>query len=814
MSTSGERAEVRIQIVEDERIVALDLKQDLESMGYRVCGVAASESHALELARREAPDLVLMDINLGAGGDGTRAAKRLMDEYRVPVVYLTAYAEPETLNRAGLTAPYGYLLKPFELRELNATIHMALARREVERQAERAELRYRLALDAGQLGVLEFSASGNELELHGHSALLFEQAGPPPALTREAFMARLDAVSQARLGTLRSQPGQDLHALARWQLGPQRQLWLEIHARHFAQEARIIGVFRDVSGQVDSEAQLRQAAVVFESAADAIVILDVDGRLRAVNPAFCSLTGWAAEEVLGTRLTDILHTQRQTDLLLHEPHNRAEPRHGEVLCKRRDGSQFPAWEHVAPVFSDDGRLSHQVLSFTDISALRRAETQIQHLAFHDALTGLGNRHHMGYCLKQFIGASDAKPEGGGFALCFLDLDGFKTINDTLGHHRGDELLVAIAQRLCACLRRSDVAIRLGGDEFVILLSQLVQRDALLALADKLLAAIREPVQLEGVEPVSVSASLGLALFPEHASTADELVKAADTAMYAAKSAGRNRCEIYDSHLAARAVERLQIEQGLRRARVGEQLQLHWQPIVELASGRVLGAEALLRWQHPEYGAISPERFIPIAEESGLIEDIGRAVLQEACRQGRAWLDAGLHLERIAVNVSARQLQREGFVNAVRQALLQHAFPAERLELELTESALQTVDSGQRLLGELRRLGVKLAIDDFGTGFSSLSMLKYFPLDRLKIDRSFIRDLETDANDQAITRAIVALARALGLALTAEGVESAAQRQALQALGVEEAQGWLFSKAVPAHEFALTQLQAELARHLH
>ncbi len=814
MSTAGERAEVRIQIVEDERIVALDLKQDLESMGYRVCGVAASESHALELARREPPDLVLMDINLGAGGDGTRAAKRLMDEYRVPVVYLTAYAEPETLKRAGLTAPYGYLLKPFELRELNATIHMALARREVERQAERAELRYRLALDAGRLGVLEFGASGNELELHGHAALLFEQAGLPPALTREAFMARLDAVSQARLGTLRSQPGQDLHALARWQLGPQRQLWLEIHARHFAQEARIIGVFRDVSSQVDSEAQLRQAAVVFESAADAIVILDVDGRLRAVNPAFCTLTGWAAEEVLGTRLTDILHTQRQTDLLLHDPHNQAEPRHGEVLCKRRDGSQFPAWEHVAPVFSDDGRLSHQVLSFTDISALRRAETQIQHLAFHDALTGLGNRHHMDYCLKQFIGASDAKPEGGGFALCFLDLDGFKTINDTLGHHRGDELLVTIAQRLCACLRRSDVAIRLGGDEFVILLSQLAQRDALLALADKLLAAIREPVQLEGVEPVSVSASLGLALFPEHASTADELVKAADTAMYAAKSAGRNRCEIYDSHLAARAVERLQIEQGLRRARVGEQLQLHWQPIVELASGRVLGAEALLRWQHPEYGAISPERFIPIAEESGLIEDIGRAVLQEACRQGRAWLDAGLHLERIAVNVSARQLQREGFVNAVRQALLQHAFPADRLELELTESALQTVDSGQRLLGELRRLGVKLAIDDFGTGFSSLSMLKYFPLDRLKIDRSFIRDLETDANDQAITRAIVALARALGLALTAEGVESAAQRQALQALGVEEAQGWLFSKAVPAHEFALTQLQAELARHLH
>ncbi len=814
MTSPAERASVRIQIVEDERIVALDLKQDLEAIGYRVSGVAASEVHALELARRERPDLVLMDINLGAGGDGTRAAKRLMDEYRVPVVYLTAYAEPETLQRAGLTAPYGYLLKPFELRELNATIHMALARRAVERRAESAELRYRLALDAGQLGVLEFGSQDEDVELYGNATALFEPKGRASRWNREDFLAQLDAVSQARLNNLCTQPGQDLHALARWQQAPERQLWLEIHARHFVEEARVIGVFRDVSHQVDSEVQLRQAAVVFESAADAIVILDVEGRLRAVNPAFCNLTGWQPAEVLGARLTDILHAQRQADVLLHDTQRSAEPRHGEVMCKRRDGTQFPAWEHVAPVFGADGQLSHQVLSFTDISALRRAETQIQHLAFHDALTGLGNRHHMDYCLKQFIAASDTKPDGEGFALCFLDLDGFKTINDTLGHHRGDELLIVIARRLTACLRRSDVAIRLGGDEFVILLSQLTQRDALLSLAGKLLDAIREPVTLKGAEPVSVSASLGLALFPEHASTADELVKAADTAMYAAKAAGRNRCAVYDSRLAARAVERMQIEQGLRRASMGEQLQLRWQPIVELDSGRVLGAEALLHWQHPDFGVISPERFVPIAEESGLIEDLGRGILQEACRQGRAWLDAGLRLERIAVNISARQLQREGFVDSVRQALLQHQFPAERLELELTEGALQTVDSGQRLLTELRRLGVKLAIDDFGTGYSSLSMLKYFPLDRLKIDRSFVRDLETDTNDQAITRAIVALARAMGLALTAEGVENEAQRQALLALGVEEAQGWLFSKAIPAHEFALAQAQAELAQRLH
>ncbi|MCZ8075131.1 MAG: GGDEF domain-containing phosphodiesterase, partial [Paucibacter sp.] len=320
-----------------------------------------------------------------------------------------------------------------------------------------------------------------------------------------------------------------------------------------------------------------------------------------------------------------------------------------------------------------------------------------------------------------------------------------------------------------------------------------------ALADKLLTQIRLPVTLEGRDPVSVSASVGIAQFPEHGRTADALIQAADAAMYEAKSAGRNRCEVFSAQLSDKAVARLQIEQGLRRARLGHELQLHWQPIVDMLRHRVIGAEALMRWQHPELGAISPDRFIPVAEDIGLIEDYGRWALDQACRLGVRWLASGRPLDRLAVNISARQLQRPGFVELVAAALKRHGLPPACLELEITESTLQSVDSGRAILGELRRLGVKLAIDDFGTGFSSLSLLKHFPLDRLKIDKSFVRDLQRDGNDLAIVRAIVALASTLGLELTAEGVETLAQREVLLKLGVSDAQGWLYSPALAETE---------------
>ncbi|MBB4844568.1 diguanylate cyclase (GGDEF)-like protein/PAS domain S-box-containing protein [Paucibacter oligotrophus] len=796
---------LRVQIVEDERIVALDIKFNLQQLGFVVTGMANSESEALAQVRRERPDVVLMDINLGRGGDGIQAAHQLKQEFGLPVIFLTAYAEPETLERAGLSAPYGYLLKPFELRELNATLRMALARREVEQKTERLEQRFRLALDAASLGVLEFHRNTDTLELDGHIAHLMRGSPLGFKFSRQEFLARLvEPAVRERLGSL-LQPGGVVHTLALWQRDDDELIWLEIHASHFADEDKVIGVFRDVSAQVHNEERLQQAAVVFESAAEAIMILDAAYRVRAANPAFSALTGWSQAEVQGRHPDEFLHAKRSSDRVAARESLAAgaagTPWQGDVYCQRRDGGIFPAWEHVAPVLGKEQQVSHYVLSFSDTSALRDAEMKIHHLAFHDALTGLGNRHHLNHCLRECMnrGPGGGAPES--FALVFIDLDGFKTINDTLGHAAGDLLLIEIAARLSRQLRSSDVPIRLGGDEFVLLLHAIQRPDDLAGVADKLLGAVRQPVDVGMGEAVQVSASMGIALFPDHAASVDDLIKAADSAMYAAKAAGRDRYAFYSAALSARAVERLQIEQGLRRALAAQELRLHWQPLVSMRDGRLRAAEALLRWTHAEHGPIAPERFIPVAEESGLIDAIGDWVLQQACGQAARWLQAGCHFERVAVNVSPRQLQHEGFAQRVDAALRQARLAPEKLELELTESCLQNGDSVLRALHGLRALGVQLALDDFGTGFSSLSMLKMLPINRLKIDRSFVRDLARDPNDLAIARAIAALAGTMDLAVTAEGVESAEQRELLLAMGVQEAQGWLYSPAVSAQELA-------------
>ena len=789
----------RILVVEDERIVAQDLKLNLEALGYDVAGVAASEADALRNVQTQRPDLVLMDINLGRGGDGIRAAESILREQGAPVIYLTAYAEPETLRRAGATAPYGYLLKPIELRELNATIRMALARHAAEQRVVNAERRLRLALKAAQMGVLELQpgqelavVDGADLGAQGDSLRGF-------SLQPQDFIAGLAAEVREQVRGLLQRPQANLHLVTRWDGAQEPALWLEIHAAHLADEGRVIGVFRDVSERVRTEGLLRQAAVVFESAAEAILILDREGRVLSANPAFCELTGWTGTEVQGRHPDEFLHARRSSDrhllpLPTSEGREDREPLQAEVVCQRRDGSLFPAWEQLAPVRSSLGALTHRVLSFSDISALRRAESRVHHLAFHDPLTGLGNRNHLDECLRQW----EQAPEPA-FAMLFLDLDGFKLINDTLGHAAGDQLLVTIAQRLLSCLRAEDEAVRLGGDEFVIL-ARVEQPEAAALLAGKLLEQVRLPVPAPKGETVRVSASVGIALHPAHAADGDSLIKAADSAMYAAKARGRNRYAFFTADLAASARSRMQIEQGLRKALTAQEFSLAWQPQLDLRNGALIGAEALLRWHSPPLGPVSPEHFIPVAEDSGLIGELGQWVLEEALRQWRAWQRRGLAVGRVALNVSAMQLRDDSFVNQVRSALQRHGLAPEQLELELTESAIQSIDGAPERLRLLQQLGVCLALDDFGTGYSSLATLKLLPLNRLKVDRSFVRELETETRDRALVRAIVGMADSLGLSVIAEGIETEAQRQLLIRLGVLQGQGWLFAKALPGAEF--------------
>lgn len=790
---------VRVQIVEDEAIVAYDLRQSLEALGYSVCGIASSENQAIELAQRDRPDLVLMDINLGRGGDGTVAARDISLRLSLPVIYLTAYAGEDILQKAIEAAPYGYVLKPIQIGELHATMCAALARIAEEKKTRRAERRFRLALQAAQLGVMEVEGNRQRLQIEGYLAQRLLPNAESFTLSRTEFLERVEDVEvRHRLDSMISR-GELVEMRLAWRTGSGERIWLELYASYFPEEDRLVGVLSDVSDRVIAEERLRQAAVVFETAGDGILVLDREQRVRSVNKSFERITGWSGTEVHGQLPKAFLYASRTKDRQREELAPLGE--HVEVTCRRRDGSVFPAWQRLAAVQNESGDVIHHVLTLCDISALRGAENRLTHIALHDALTGLGNRHQFEICLRHAITRAASAADRGRFALLFMDLDGFKHINDSLGHSVGDELLVELAHRVQGVLRQDDVATRMGGDEFLILLAGASAEEDVAAISRKLLAIVSEPVQTSVGQAVNVTASIGIALFPEHADSADDLIRAADTAMYEAKARGRNRYTVFSRGLAHRALERLQLEQGLRHAVEREELELNWQPIVDMQSGRILGAEALLRWTHPVSGRISPERFIPLAEETGLILPLGSWVLEQACRHAAQWRAKGLDPGRIAVNVSAIQLQQSDFADQVAGVLANFGLPPQILELELTESSLQRGEAVQMALHRLRALGVHLALDDFGTGFSSLSMLKFLPLNRLKIDRSFVRDIAVDPNDMAIARTVAVMAATMGLAVTAEGVESEIQRNILLGLNVREAQGWLYHPALAADAFA-------------
>lgn len=795
---------VRIQIVEDERIVALDLRAGLEQLGYEVVGIAANEPDALKMARHAEPDLVLMDIHLDRGSDGISAARQLRELLQVPVIFLSAYGEPETLQRAAEAAPYGYLLKPFELRELNATVRMAMVRRAVERQTEEAERRLRLALESARLAVLELHA-----EPSGHRLRWVGQESVPElrSLTQSETLAQLtrglEPRGQAALQTL-LQLGTPIDLTCAWQPEDAPGRWLEIHARHFEPEGLVIGMVRDVSERVERENRLRQASVAFDATDEAILFLDGEQRVLSCNSAFAQLTGWSMQDVIGHQPDEFLFARRQGDAV-KEPG--ARQWHGEVTCRRRDGSCFPALQHFAAVMDDQGHASHHVLSFADISEIRQAQHALHHQALHDALTGLGNR----VLLQQALQASE-----GPVALFFMDLDGFKTINDTLGHDAGDDLLKQVASRIRGLLRKDDVAVRLGGDEFVVLLRRMDQEEVALQVAQKLLSAVARPVLLEtggGVGPASegapgpqqqtvlVTASIGVALHPAHVDSPHTLLRAADAAMYQAKARGRCRAVLFESAMADVASHRLKLEQGLRVALEQQAFRLAWQPVVDLRSGRLVGAEVLLRWTHPELGEVPPARFIPVAEDTGLIVPIGAWVLDQAVAQAAAWRAQGLAELRVAVNVSVRQFDQDDMPARVARILERHRFPAALLELELTESLIAQEVSTELALRRLRELGVRLALDDFGTGFSSLAQLTALPMDRLKIDRSFIQGQAQQGSSQAVVRSIVALASGLNLDITAEGVETLDQQQWLLSLADMQAQGYLFHKPMAPEALA-------------
>ncbi|MBS98945.1 MAG: diguanylate cyclase [Oceanospirillaceae bacterium] len=565
------------------------------------------------------------------------------------------------------------------------------------------------------------------------------------------------------------------------------------------QAVSVLAVGHDLTELKVAAEEVRLFASVFRSSAEGVLITDSRGTIISVNPAFTQITGYSADEALGNT-PRMLRSDRQPPefyTAMWEQIHREGQWQGEIWNRRKDGEAFLEWLTINRIDGEDGRPVRYAAVFHDITELRLKDEHIEHLAFHDALTGLPNRELLLERIHQAVKHSRAKQNR--FSVTFIDLDRFKGVNDALGHDIGDCLLQIIGERIKRRLRKIDTVARVGGDEFVVLMENLNSPRQCASMAQILLDDIARPIELPGYK-LEISASMGMGFFPEDGDESIELMKRADMAMYAAKAAGGNTYRFFRDEMLERTSHRLNMEMDLRRATVQNELELFYQPKIAFADDSVVGVEALVRWRHPEKGMQSPGEFIPLAEESTLICDIGAWVINEACRQVARWRSQGLNLP-IAINISARQLETQDLLTRIRNLTKLHEVPISQIELELTESVImEDPETVSVFLRQCREAGMRVAVDDFGTGYSSLAYLRRLPLDVLKIDRSFVLDAVDDEEDAQIVKTILALGQSLKLEVVAEGIETEAQAALLRRYGCDIAQGYLHARPMPATEF--------------
>ncbi|SER61412.1 PAS domain S-box-containing protein/diguanylate cyclase (GGDEF) domain-containing protein [Pseudomonas sp. NFACC02] len=545
--------------------------------------------------------------------------------------------------------------------------------------------------------------------------------------------------------------------------------------------------------------RLRLAAAVFDSTLEGVLVTDAEGVIVHVNRAFISITGYQQDEVLGERPNKFKSGRHGPEFYerMYKTILSAGQWSGEIWNRRKNGEIYPQWQSIRSIKDDRGVITHFVAVFSDITSIKHSERELAHLAHYDALTGLPNR--LLFTDRAEQAQTHARRNKHHLALLLIDLDHFKHINDSLGHSIGDEVLKAVSERLAQRVGKGATLARLGGDEFAVLVESSQHAVQAAELAQGLLDGLREPFLID-TQSLFLTASIGISIFPNDALSAEQLLRNADAALFQAKSQGRESYALYTRELTAHAQRRVELAGELRRAIVQNELRLFYQPIHNLHTRRIEGVEALVRWQHPQRGMVSPGEFIPIAEQSGLIADIDNWVLTEACRQMRQWLEDGIGLSFVAVNVSSRLFGRADLDRRVAQVLGETGLASHYLELEVTESAVMD-DPEQAIeqMHRLRELGLKLSIDDFGTGYSSLLRLKRMPVQKLKIDQGFVAGLPDDEDDIAIVRAIIALAQAMGMRVLAEGIEQADQAQFLLANQCELGQGYWFARPMPAEQ---------------
>jgi diguanylate cyclase (GGDEF)-like protein/PAS domain S-box-containing protein len=552
--------------------------------------------------------------------------------------------------------------------------------------------------------------------------------------------------------------------------------------------------------------EMERAEVTLDSIADAVLTTDLSGRIVYLNGVAEAMTGWSQVEAAGRPLEDVLRmVDGSTGEPADDPFRRAILGHHPVrflshdVLVRRDGFESPIEDSAAPIHDRRGLVTGAVIVFRDLSASHETSRHMSHLASHDALTDLPNRLLLSDRLGRAL--TLARRHGRALAVIFLDVDHFKYINDSLGHALGDQLLQAVGRDVTMCVRSSDTVSRQGGDEFVVVLAELEHTSDAALGAQKIMAAVARPHQIEGHE-LHVTASLGISVYPDDGEDAETLMQNADIAMYHAKSQGRDRYRFFKPEMNLRAVERQTVEAGLRGALKRQEFVLHYQPKINLTTGAMVGVEALIRWARPDGGLVEPDEFVPIAEDCGLIGPIGRWVVREACRQAHTWQKAGLRAIPVSVNVSAVEFRRRDFLDHIAASLKETGLHPRYLEIELTESALMAPkEATASALRALKRIGVQLVIDDFGVGYSSLSYLRHFPIDAIKVDKSFVQGILSGPNGGAVVRAVIGIGKSLRHRVIAEGVETHAQLVFLQGEDCGEGQGFYFSRPLIAEEFA-------------
>ena len=787
----------------DARLVQIYLEGDTAA-AFTVT-IADRLGVALERLAGQVFDVVLLDLSLpdSFGLDGLarlRAAAPLL-----PVVVLTGTADEGLALDALRQGAQDYLVKGQGDGDLvRRAIRYAIGRSRADAALRESEARFRALFENAGAGMILIDSEGRYL--HGNPAFRAMVGYDEAALQRMTLRdiaapgdgAELcDLYQRLILGELHS-----LDLTKRYLNRDGAERWGRLTVTPVQDRARphhAVAVVEDVTDTKRLEDHMRLAATVFENTGDGLFITDSARRIILVNPAFTTLTGYPAEEVLGQSprlLSSGRHGadfyERMNDSLI-----RSGRWQGEIWNRRKNGEMFAEWLNIAEVRDERGQLQHYVAVFSDITSRKQDEERLNYQANHDPLTRLPNRTLFQERLSRAL--TRAHRNHSMVTLLFIDLDLFKEVNDSLGHLAGDCLLQQVAERLTACVRQGDTVARLAGDEFTVILEDIAEaRDSAL-VAHKILALLAEPFDLQG-QQARISASIGVALYPIDTAEADSLVRLADAAMYQAKRRGRNACCFHSESVYAQAFERLGLENALRRAIERESFHLVYQPVFARDGGALTALEALLRWDHPELGELPPERFLALAEETGLILPIGRLALRLACRQGREWLDQGIAPPRLCVNLSPRQIQAPDLAEEVAAALAESGLPPARLQLDLPESCLTEPDGDTDLrFGRLKALGIDLAIDDFGSGHASFSLLRRLPVTSLKISQSFVRDLAHGAENPDVITAIVAVAHGLHMQVVVPGIETAEQFTRLARYRCDQLQGFLFAHPLTVAE---------------